>query len=81
MDKKQLVTIVITAAVTTTITLTITALFSVAKRTATSTTTKQNVKKLFSKNNLKLARNILGLAIFVFLFEHEILREGPCNQD
>ena len=80
MDKKQLVTIVITAAVTTTITLTITAFFSVAKRTATSNTTRQNVKKLFSKDNLRLARNIVGLAIFVFLFEREIFKRSPLTR-
>ena len=80
MDKSHIVTIVITAAVTTTITLTITALFAFAKSTATKTITKQNVKKVFSRNNLKLGRNIVGLIIFLCLFEHELFKRTPMTR-
>src|SRR5882724_7482914 len=80
MDKNQLVTIAITAAVSVMAREVANWLFTWAKTRSTSETTKAKLRKIFSKNNLKITWDGVCLAFGIWFFLRTVRDTSPITK-
>jgi len=80
MDKKQLVTIVITAVISVTAKELFAWLFSLMKITVVNETVRQKARKLFSKNNRRIMFDIFCLLFTGIIMSHDLLRSTPITR-